>query len=77
MLGVLISRKESSLVGSKGRLQMYQQMGTANRDTIMNLKASIKGLEDELRELTSPSSTTSLNLTKFNDGNFIPKVEIV
>ncbi len=75
MLGVLISRKESSLVGSKGRLQMYQQMGTANKDTIMNLKASIKGLEDELRELTSPSSTTSLNLTKFNDG--LSKVEML
>lgn len=75
MLGVLISRKESSLVGSKGRLQMYQQMGTANKDTIMNLKATIKGLEDELRELTSPTSTTSLNLTKFNDG--LSKVEML
>ncbi len=75
MLGVLISKKESSLVGSKGRLQMYQQLGTANKDTIMILKASIKGLEDELRELTSPSSTTSLNLTKFNDG--LSKVEML
>lgn len=75
MLGVLISKKESSLVGSKGRLQMYQQLGTANKDTIMILKASIKGLEDELRELTSPSSTTSLNLTKFNDG--MSKVEML
>ncbi|GAB1397312.1 hypothetical protein MASR1M65_20910 [Saprospiraceae bacterium] len=75
MLGVLISRKESALVGSKGKLQIYQQMPNANKDTIMNLKANIKGLEDELRELTSPTSTTSLNLSKFNDG--LSKIEML
>ncbi|HMV23770.1 MAG TPA: hypothetical protein PKA71_05560, partial [Saprospiraceae bacterium] len=69
------SRKESALVGSKGKLQIYQQMPNANKDTIMNLKANIKGLEDELRELTSPTSTTSLNLSKFNDG--LSKIEML
>jgi tyrosine-protein kinase Etk/Wzc len=74
-MGTTIAKKETSLTGNKGRLKIYQEQSTPNADTIMNLKANIRGLEDEITMLTDVQSPSSFTLAKFNNG--VSKVEIL
>lgn len=75
LMGVMVARTENKLISSKGRLKIYNEFGYANKDTIMNLKANIQGMEDEMTNLIGDNSTSRFTLNKFNNG--LSKVEML
>ncbi|HMG15512.1 MAG TPA: hypothetical protein VK590_08705 [Saprospiraceae bacterium] len=75
LMGVMVARTENKLINSKGRLDIYNEMGSVNRDTLLNLKANIRGLENEMSNLTDANSPSKFTLNKFNNG--LSKIEML
>jgi len=67
-LTTLVAKTESSLSSKRARLGTLSKSRRASRDTIRTLKSSIKSLENQLFDLTSPDSKSTFNLDKFNKG---------
>lgn len=61
LLATLLAGAEAKLTNSGARLEVYQNMPGAPRDTISNLKASVQGAQKEVASLQE-------RLEKFNQG---------
>jgi len=68
ILSTLVAETESSLSMEQAKLSVLQASPGIDRDTIMMIKATVKGLKSKLTSLTSPESTSNFNLSRFNQG---------
>ena len=74
-MGVMFARTENKLINTKGLFDMYNELGSVNKDTLLNLRANILGLENELSNLTDVNSPSKFTLNKFNNG--LSKIEML
>jgi len=74
VLSTRITETESMLVRERTRYQVLKE-NNIPEDSLILIYAKVKGLENELKSLTSPNSTSNFNLSKFNEG--LSKVEIL
>lgn len=67
-LSSMVTRLESQLDKDRASLPILEESRTIPRDTIVMIKARINGMENQLDKLTDTSSTSRINLSKFNKG---------
>ncbi|MBP7273290.1 MAG: hypothetical protein KA974_05590 [Saprospiraceae bacterium] len=69
LMATLVATAESDLAKDKAKLQALSEANSPKlRDSIIILKANIRGLEQQLTQLTSPDGNGNFNLKRFNDG---------
>ncbi len=64
----LVSEAEANLARSKARLGELEKSDGVSRDSLMYLRANIKGYEKELESVAGKGSSSQFNLSKFNTG---------
>ena len=64
----LVSEAEANLARSKARLGELEKAEGVSRDSLMYLRANIKGYEKELESVAGSGSSSQFNLSKFNRG---------
>ena len=75
LLSKLVATAESKLISDQAKYDVLEKSPGTPRDTLVFLSANISGLEKELESLTSSTSTSRFNLSRFNKG--MAQVEVL
>lgn len=68
IMATLVSDAEATLSRNKAKYDYLKKEAPQLSDSIALLKANITGLEQELKALTDPASTSNFNLKRYNEG---------
>jgi tyrosine-protein kinase Etk/Wzc len=66
LIAELLTTAESSLARDRAKLGEYSKMGTPNQDTLQNIRARIRGHEEEIKGFRGGGGSVDLN--RFNAG---------
>jgi capsule polysaccharide export protein KpsE/RkpR len=68
LLSTIASQAEANLIQKRAALSELLKNPAFMPDTIVLLKADVRGLEEKLKSINEPSSKSSFNLERFNAG---------
>ncbi len=75
LIASLVARAETNLSENSARYEALKKIPGIKKDTIKYLSARIAGLQQQLKDLTSPESKSNFNLKRFNEG--MAQVEVL